>query len=101
MKRREFIGLIGGVLAASNSSQRVEAQQFNKLPFLGVLMAEAAPHSFPDAFQAGLQSLGYSVVVTSRSNGATPTGFIACRRKRQGIGQAWRQYYCSPSHTGG
>ncbi|MEH2562224.1 ABC-type uncharacterized transport system substrate-binding protein [Bradyrhizobium sp. AZCC 2289] len=61
MKRREFIGLIGGVLTASNSSQRVEAQQFNKVPLLGVLVAEAAPHSFPDAFQAGLQSLGYSV----------------------------------------
>ena len=45
MKRREFIGLIGGVLTASNSSQRVEAQQFNKLPFLGVLVAEAYQRS--------------------------------------------------------
>jgi putative ABC transport system substrate-binding protein len=36
------------------------AQQSKKVPLVGVLVAEAAPHSFPDAFRAGLKSLGYT-----------------------------------------
>jgi putative tryptophan/tyrosine transport system substrate-binding protein len=40
-------------------SLAAHAKQSNKVPHVGVLVAESAPHPFPDAFRAGLQSLGY------------------------------------------
>jgi putative tryptophan/tyrosine transport system substrate-binding protein len=58
MKRRKFITLLGGTAAVWPLA--VRAQQSSKVPRVGVLVAESAPHPFPDAFRAGLQSLGYS-----------------------------------------
>lgn len=51
MQRREFIRFVGGVLVvASVPNHKVAfAQKLNKAPLVGVLVAEAAPHSFPDA----------------------------------------------------
>jgi putative tryptophan/tyrosine transport system substrate-binding protein len=61
MRRREFLTLFSGALAFPNFLQRAtHAQQSGKVPRIGVLVAESAPHPFPDAFRAGLQSLGYS-----------------------------------------
>jgi putative ABC transport system substrate-binding protein len=58
MKRRKFITLLGGTAAVWPLA--VRAQQSSKVPRVGALVAESAPHPFPDAFRAGLQSLGYS-----------------------------------------
>jgi putative tryptophan/tyrosine transport system substrate-binding protein len=57
MRRREFITLLGGAAAASPLVAR--AQQFAKIPRLGVLVALSAPHPFTEAFRSGLRNLGY------------------------------------------
>src|ERR1700681_38774 len=58
MRRRKFIKLIGGAAVAWPLAAR--ALQAGKVAHVGALVAESAPHPFPDAFRAGLQSLGYS-----------------------------------------
>ena len=61
MLRREFMRLGCGVIAGSTTWGGVAfAQKSNKVPLVGILVAEAAPHSFPDAFRAGMKSLGYT-----------------------------------------
>lgn len=58
MRRREFVTLLSGTMATWPLA--AHAKQSSKVPHVGVLVAESAPHPFPDAFRAGLQSLGYS-----------------------------------------
>jgi len=58
MKRREFIGLLGGASVAWPLAAR--AQQPRKLPRIGVLIDASPPHPFADAFRRGLRSFGYS-----------------------------------------
>jgi putative ABC transport system substrate-binding protein len=58
MRRRKFIKLIGGAAVAWPLAAR--ALQAGKVAHVGALVAESEPHPFPDAFRAGLQSLGYS-----------------------------------------
>jgi ABC-type uncharacterized transport system substrate-binding protein len=61
MRRRQFLRLCGGALAVQFFLQSAaHAQQSGKVPRVGVLVAESAPHPFPGAFRAGLESLGYS-----------------------------------------
>jgi ABC-type uncharacterized transport system substrate-binding protein len=57
MRRREFIGLIGGAAAWPLA---VRAQRPRKLPLIGVLVSASPPHPFADAFWRGLHALGYS-----------------------------------------
>ena len=68
MRRREFIGLLGGAAIAGPLEAR--AQQTPKLPTIGFLRAGQPPKSWVDAFQQGLRELGYvdskNVVVESR-----------------------------------
>ena len=57
MRRRDFIAaLLGG--AAAGRSLDVLAQS-EKMPRIGVLVAQSVPHPFPDAFRASMQQLGY------------------------------------------
>src|ERR1700737_2655596 len=58
MRRREFVTLLSGTMATWPLA--AHAKQSSKVPHVGVLVAESALHPFPDAFRAGLQSLGYS-----------------------------------------
>jgi putative tryptophan/tyrosine transport system substrate-binding protein len=58
MRRRDFIALLGGAVAASPLAAR--AQQPGKLPLVGVLVSASPPHPFADALKRGLQTLGYS-----------------------------------------
>ena len=58
MRRREFIGLLGGTAAAWPLVAR--AQQIGKMPRVGVLVALSAPHPFAEAFRSGMRDLGYS-----------------------------------------
>ena len=58
MRRREFITLLGGAVAAWPLAAR--AQQPGKLPLIGVLVSASPPHPFADAFWRGLHALGYS-----------------------------------------
>jgi putative tryptophan/tyrosine transport system substrate-binding protein len=60
MKRREFLILCAGSLAAPTLGRGASAQSAGKMPVIGVLVAQSAPHPFPDAFKAGLQQLGYT-----------------------------------------
>src|SRR5262245_3418716 len=57
MRRRTFITLLGGAAVAWPFAAR--AQQFGKIPRLGVLVALSAPHPFTQAFRSGLRDLGY------------------------------------------
>jgi putative tryptophan/tyrosine transport system substrate-binding protein len=57
MKRREFIGLLG---AAATWPLAARAQPFGKMPRVGVLVAQSAPHPFTEAFRLGMRDLGYS-----------------------------------------
>jgi len=58
VRRREFIGLLGGTAAAWPLVAR--AQQIGKMPRVGVLVALSAPHPFAEAFRSGMRDLGYS-----------------------------------------
>jgi hypothetical protein len=58
VKRRQFITLLGGAVAAWPLT--THAQQVGKLPRVGVLVSASPPHPFADAFQRGLRTLGYS-----------------------------------------
>jgi hypothetical protein len=58
MRRREFITLLGGAAAAWAFAAR--AQQFGKVPRVGVLVSLSAPHPFTEAFRSGMRDLGYS-----------------------------------------
>jgi putative ABC transport system substrate-binding protein len=57
LDRRRFLRtLSAGVLALPSVS---EAQQAGKLPRIGVLVAESAPHPFTEAFRSGMRELNY------------------------------------------
>jgi putative ABC transport system substrate-binding protein len=56
MKRREFIALVGSVLAAPVAAQ---AQQVGRISRIGFLRVGAVPPSFIEPFQKGLRDLGY------------------------------------------
>ena len=58
MRRRDFITLLGGAAAAWPFGAR--AQQFGKVPRVGVLVSLSAPHPFTEAFRSGMRDLGYS-----------------------------------------
>jgi putative tryptophan/tyrosine transport system substrate-binding protein len=57
VQRREFITLLGG--AAAGWPLAARAQQFGKIPRVGVLVSLSAPHPFTEAFRSGLRDLGY------------------------------------------
>jgi putative tryptophan/tyrosine transport system substrate-binding protein len=56
MKRREFLTVAGGVIMWPLSAS---AQQQKAIPYVGVLVAESAPHPFTEAFRSGMRELGY------------------------------------------
>jgi putative ABC transport system substrate-binding protein len=56
MKRRDFLTLVGGAAA---SPALALAQSRGRMPRVGVLVAESAPHPFTQAFRAGMHQLGY------------------------------------------
>jgi hypothetical protein len=56
MTRRELITLLGGAATAWPFATR--AQQFGKIPRVGVLVSLSAPHPFTEAFRSGLRGLG-------------------------------------------
>jgi putative tryptophan/tyrosine transport system substrate-binding protein len=57
MRRRDFIKVIGGGAAAWPLVSR--AQQFGKMPRVGVLVTLSAPHPFTEALRSGMSDLGY------------------------------------------
>src|SRR6201981_1712882 len=59
LKRRELITLIAGGAAVARPFAAL-AQQPEKLPHIGVLVAAPPRHPFADAFWRGLHALGYS-----------------------------------------
>ncbi len=56
MRRRDFIWLLGGVVAWPLAAS---AQERGNMPRVGVLVAESAPHPFTEAFRSGMRELGY------------------------------------------
>jgi putative tryptophan/tyrosine transport system substrate-binding protein len=58
MRRREFISLFGGAVAAWPLA--ASGQQAKKLPLVGVLVGASPPFPFADAFRQGLHTLGYA-----------------------------------------
>jgi putative ABC transport system substrate-binding protein len=56
MRRRDFITLLGGAAAWPLAAR---AQEFGKIPRVGVLVSLSAPHPFTEAFRSGLRGLGY------------------------------------------
>ncbi len=56
MKRRDLIRLLGGIVAGPLTAS---AQPRAKMPRVGVLVAESAPHPFTEAFRSGMRELGY------------------------------------------
>jgi putative tryptophan/tyrosine transport system substrate-binding protein len=56
MRRREFITLVGGAVAWPLVAR---AQQFGKMPRVGVLVTLSAPHPFTEALRSGMRDLGY------------------------------------------
>ena len=56
MNRRHLIVLLGAALARP---LKVSAQPTGKMPRIGVLVAESAPHPFTAAFRSGMQELGW------------------------------------------
>jgi putative tryptophan/tyrosine transport system substrate-binding protein len=59
MRRRDFLGVLGGVATAWPLAARAQ-QQPGKLPYIGVLVSASPPHPFAEAFWRGLHALGYS-----------------------------------------
>jgi putative tryptophan/tyrosine transport system substrate-binding protein len=59
MKRREFITLLGSTAAAA-WPLIARAQQFGKMPRVGVLVSLSEPHPFTEAFRSGMRELGHS-----------------------------------------
>src|SRR5713101_3036616 len=57
IRRRNFITLLGGAVAAWPLGAR--GQQSGKLPRVGILVSASPPHPFADAFRRGLHPLGY------------------------------------------
>ena len=57
MQRREFIGLVGGAVAAWPLAAR--AQQPKKIPRLGYLASSAPNNEYAEAFFQSLRELGY------------------------------------------
>jgi len=55
MKRREFLALASGAAAFGPLSAAAQS----RMPRVGVLIAQSAPHPFTDAFRTGMQSFGY------------------------------------------
>jgi putative ABC transport system substrate-binding protein len=59
MRRRDFIRILfGGTTLGWPLIAR--GQQSRKMPRVGVLVAESAPHPFTEAFRVGMRELGYS-----------------------------------------
>jgi putative ABC transport system substrate-binding protein len=57
MNRRRFLlTSLAGALATPRAG---EAQPEKKIPRVGVLVAESAPHPFTEAFRSGIRELGY------------------------------------------
>jgi hypothetical protein len=56
MRRRDFITLLGGAAAWPLAAS---AQQFGKVPRVGVLVSLSAPHPFTEALRSGMRDLGY------------------------------------------
>jgi ABC-type uncharacterized transport system substrate-binding protein len=56
MERRAFVAGSVGLLAAPLAAA---AQERGKIPRVGVLVAESAPHPFTEAFRSGMRELGY------------------------------------------
>jgi hypothetical protein len=54
-----IVAILGAPLAAG-------AQERSKMPRVGVLVAESAPHPFTEAFRSGMREFGY-VEAASRS----------------------------------
>ena len=63
MRRREFIALLGSSAAAWPLAAR--AQQFGKMPRVGVLVSLSAPHPFTEAFRLGMHDLDYAAVLST------------------------------------
>ena len=59
MRRRDFIRLFFGGTALG-WPLIASGQQSRKMPRVGVLVAESAPHPFTEAFRVGMHELGYS-----------------------------------------
>jgi putative ABC transport system substrate-binding protein len=59
MRRRDVLMLLSAV--ALGTPGRTFAETIEKLPKIGVLVAESPPHPFPEAFKSGLRDLGYVV----------------------------------------
>jgi putative ABC transport system substrate-binding protein len=60
MKRREFIRLVGGVVAAPVIGPvAAQAQQVGKVPRVGALVSLSASHPFTEVFRSGMRDLGY------------------------------------------
>jgi hypothetical protein len=55
--RRKFLTTVGGAAAAWPLA--AGAQQFEKMPRVGVLVSLSAPHPFTEAFRSGMRDLGY------------------------------------------
>jgi len=57
VRRRAFIHTMGAALA---SPLAAHAQSRGRVPLVGVLVAESAPHPFTEAFRSGMRDLGYT-----------------------------------------
>jgi hypothetical protein len=85
MKRREFVGLLGGAVATLIRPRASSAQPVKvpRVGFLGLPSADSLPKR-TDAFRTGLRELGYHEGQASSSNTAgrtaVMTGFRRCWR---------------------
>jgi putative ABC transport system substrate-binding protein len=55
--RREFLSTLALTLIATPRAANGQPQ--GKMPRVGVLVAESAPHPFTEAFRSGMRELGY------------------------------------------